>query len=81
MENVTKNEILDILCIHYGDLKILCNEYEIKLPNSNDLGYVRNYLNDNLDKILECIDLCYCGQIVEKTKNIIRKDNYYDKNT
>lgn len=69
-----KDEILDIFCMHYDDLTILCNEYGMQLPKPNDLGYIKNYLSDNLDAILACISQCYCGVLSEEIQNILRKD-------
>lgn len=73
MDDVEREKVLDVFCSHYYDLKLLCSDYDMCLPESGDLGYVRNYLNDNLDKVLFCIDCCYCGEVVEKIKSITRK--------
>ena len=69
-----KDEILDIFCMYYNDLTILCNEYGMQLPKANDLGYVKNYLSDNFDEILGYVNQCYCGVVVEEIQNILRKE-------
>lgn len=71
MFDVERGRVLDVLCSHYYDLQILCSDYNVDLPISEDYGHIRNYLNDNLHEVLECIEKCYCGEIVEK----IRKSN------
>ena len=38
----------------------------MQLPKPNDLGYIKNYLSDNLDAILACISQCYCGVLSEE---------------
>lgn len=73
----TKDKILDVFCSHYIDLKTICNEYGMELPNSDDLGCVRNYLNDNFNAILGCVNQCYCGKISVAVQNILYKE---DKN-
>lgn len=63
MDVVEREKVLDVFCAHYHDLKIICSDYDVYLPESEDLGYVRNYLNDDLAEILKCVDACYCGKM------------------
>lgn len=80
MDESEREKVLDVFCAHYYDLKIICSDYDIYLPESEDLGYIRNFLNDNLDEILICISHCYCGGIVNEINKLIRKDDRYGKN-
>ncbi len=73
MDVVEREKVLDVFCAHYHDLKIICSDYDVYLPESEDLGAIRNYLSENLDRILNCLDHCYCGEVVEKIKSITRK--------
>lgn len=75
MHEETKDKILDVFCFHYIDLQTICNEYGMELPNSDDLGCVRNYLNDNFDEILSHVNQCYCGEIPVAVQNILHKED------
>lgn len=71
MDETKREKILDVLCFNYYDIEYICREYELYFPpDTQDLGYIRNYLSENLDEILDCIDHCYCGKIVEMLKKI-----------
>lgn len=75
MYEETKDKILDVFCFHYIDLQTICNEYDMQLPNSDDLGCVRNYLNDNFNAILGCVNQCYYGEIAVAVQNILYKED------
>lgn len=77
MPEEMRDKILDVFCSHYIDLKTICNEYGMQFLNSDDLGCVRNYLNDNFDEILSHVKQCCCGEIPVAVQNILYKE---DKN-
>lgn len=70
MNENEKDRVLDVLCSHYCDLQILCSDYDVNLPMSEDYGYIRNYLSENLDAVMKCIENCYCGEIVNEIRNL-----------
>lgn len=65
MSKIEKEEILDVLCSQYCELLSICDDYDVHLPMLGDYGYIRNYLNDNFEKVMECVGRCHCGKIVE----------------
>lgn len=74
MDACKREELLDVCCSNYYTLRDICSEYEMHLPKSDDLGYVKDFLNENLDAILDCMRKCYCGVVVEEIQNILRKE-------
>ena len=48
-----REDYLDFLCANYYDLRLFCLDYDLILPISEDLGFIRDYLDANLLKVLE----------------------------
>lgn len=57
--NTYREKVIDVICAEYEKWQIICKDYDVILPESEDLGYIRNYLNDNFDEVLECMDKYY----------------------
>lgn len=53
-----REDYLDFLCANYYDLRLFCLDYDLILPISEDLGFIRDYLDANLLKVLECLSRC-----------------------
>lgn len=53
-----REDYLDFLCANYYDLRLFCLDYDLILPVSEDLGFIRNYLDNNLLEVLECLSRC-----------------------
>lgn len=43
-----REDYLDFLCANYYAVREFCLDYDLILPLSEDLGFIRNYLDDNL---------------------------------
>lgn len=59
MTDIQREQVLDMVCEDYEKWQTICKDYDVNLPESEDLGYIRNYLNDNFDDVVECIDKYY----------------------
>ena len=68
-----REDYLDFLCSHYYDLRLFCLDYDLILPMSEDLGFVRDYLDANLLEVLDCLFRC-CD--LSTMEGVIR--NYYN---
>lgn len=68
-----REDYLDFLCANYYDLRLFCLDYDLILPMSEDLGFIRNYLDANLPEVLECLARC-CD--LSTMEGVIR--NYYN---
>ena len=64
-----REDYLDFLCANYYAVREFCLDYDLILPLSEDLGFIRNYLDANLSEILECAFGCHNPK---KTKNVIK---------
>lgn len=69
-----REDYLDFLCANYYDLRLFCLDYDLILPVSEDLGFIRNYLDNNLLEVLECLSRC-CD--LREMESVIR--NYYNR--
>lgn len=79
-----REDYLDFLCSHYYDLRLFCLDYDLVLPMSEDLGFIRNYLEANLPEVLECLarccDLRAMESVIRNYKNGLKeKENDYAK--
>lgn len=79
-----REDYLDFLCANYYDLRLFCLDYDLILPMSEDLGFIRNYLDDNLLEVLDCLSRC-CDLremegVIRNYKNGLKeKENDYAK--
>lgn len=79
-----REDYLDFLCANYYDLRLFCLDYDLILPMSEDLGFIRNYLEANLPEVLECLarccDLRAMESVIRNYKNGLKeKENDYAK--
>lgn len=80
-----REDYLDFLCSHYYDLRLFCLDYDLVLPMSEDLGFIRNYLEANLPEVLECLarccDLRAMESVIRNYKNGLKeRSNRYGEN-
>ena len=60
-----REDYLDFLCANYYDLRLFCLDYDLILPISEDLGFIRDYLDANLLKVIRN----YYNGLKEKENN------------
>lgn len=80
-----REDYLDFLCANYYDLRLFCLDYDLTLPMSEDLGFVRDYLDANLPEVLDCLfrccDLSTMEGVIRNYKNELKeRSNRYGEN-
>lgn len=72
-----REDYLDFLCANYYDVRQFCLDYDLILPMSEDLGFIRDYLDDNLLEVLECL---FGWKNLRQMESVMKKYETYEKN-
>ena len=72
-----REDYLDFLCANYYDVRQFFLDYDLILPMSEDLGFIRNYLDDNLLEVLECL---FGWKNLRQMEIVMKKYETYKKN-
>lgn len=72
-----REDYLDFLCANYYDVRQFCLDYDLILPMSEDLGFIQNYLDDNLLEVLECL---FGWKNLRQMESVMKKYETYKKN-
>lgn len=72
-----REDYLDFLCANYYAVREFCLDYDLILPLSEDLGFIRNYLDDNLLEVLECL---FGWKNLRQMESVMKKYETYKKN-
>ena len=77
-----REDYLDFLCANYYAVREFCLYYDLILPLSEDLGFIRNYLDDNLLEVLECVfgwkNLREMESVLRSYNEKLKKKGYYN---
>lgn len=77
-----REDYLDFLCANYYAVREFCLDYDLILPLSEDLGFIRNYLDDNLLEVLECVfgwkNLREMESVLRSYNEKLKKKGYYN---
>ena len=77
-----REDYLDFLCANYYAVREFCLDYDLILPLSEDFGFIRNYLDDNLLEVLECVfgwnNLREMESVLRSYNEKLKKKGYYN---